>query len=89
MRFDIQRIDDRIKKLQELRNLLSDPEMSTMLSEFVSGGGEEDLAPAPVLMPSVAPVEAPGPDMANQILNEVVNGGETHHNGGLWNRRGR
>lgn len=94
MRIDVQKIDERIKKLQELRRIATDPELSTMLGEFVSAGEqglETTPAPAPPLplRTAIAPVDATSPEITNQIVNEVVNGHEGHSGSGLFNRRGR
>ena len=92
MRIDVQKIDERIKKLQELRRIATDPELSTMLSEFVSAGEqglETALAPPLPLRTAVAPGEATSNEVTNQIVNEVVNGHEGHSVSGLFNRRGR
>jgi hypothetical protein len=61
MKLDLQKIDDRIRRLQELRRIAADPEMSAMLAEFVAESGSAEAlramperAPAPpAAMPSV------------------------------------
>jgi hypothetical protein len=91
MKFDVQKIDERIKKLQELRRLATDPEIASLLSEFVTVG-EERMQPSepPISMPTnVQPIEMPGPEATNDLVKEVVNGVDTPSNGGLWSRRGR
>jgi hypothetical protein len=47
MRLDLQKIDERIKKLQEIRKLASDPEAVTILLECITSEDEQsDGAPA-------------------------------------------
>jgi len=36
MRLNVQKIDQRIAKLQELRRLAADPEMASMLEDFIA-----------------------------------------------------
>lgn len=85
MKIDVQKIDERIKKLQELRRLATDPEISNILSEFITVGDE---LPQPALPTNVGPpIELPTPETASQLVNEVVQSVETPSNGGLWNRR--
>ena len=87
MRFDARKIDERIKKLQELQRIMSDPEMWSILAEFVSDV-EEGRAARPTLPPPPVPAEVPTPEAATPVANEVPNG-ETAF-GALWNnRRGR
>jgi hypothetical protein len=89
MKFDVQKIDERIKKLQELRRLATDPEIASLLSEFVTVGEERaQLSEPPVPMQvNVQPIEMPGPEATNDLIKDVVNGGDTPSNGGLWSRR--
>ena len=85
MRFDVQKIDERIKKLQELRRIATDPEISSIISEFVTTGDEHSQPPMAV---SVERIDKPTPESANDLINDVVHGGaEAPSNGGLWNRR--
>jgi hypothetical protein len=46
MRLDTSRLDARIRKLQTLKELLSDPEMVTACMEMISGNGRTPLEPA-------------------------------------------
>jgi hypothetical protein len=102
MRFDVQKIDERIQKLQEIRRIATDPQMATILLEFLS---YEDDQSRPRLdgardagryvspsseAPSNAMVERPAAvrsDETSDLVNEVVNGAETQPHGGLWSRR--
>jgi hypothetical protein len=89
MKFDVQKIDERIKKLQELRRLATDPEIAGLLSEFVTLDEERtQLSEPPIPMPAkVEPIEMPGPETTNELVKEVVNGVAAPSNGGLWSRR--
>lgn len=86
MRIDIKKLDERIQKLQEIRRIAADPELSTILLEFV--GTEDEVAAEP----SVA--RAPLPDKgADTVLNstrdvvkDVVNGGKPEAREGIWSR---
>jgi len=85
MKIDVQKIDERIKKLQELRRLATDPEISSILSEFITVGDE---FPQPAIPTNVGPpIDMPSPEAANQLVNEVVQSVDAPSNGGLWNRR--
>lgn len=41
MHLDVAKIDERIKRLQELRRIASDPEMASLLLECLSGDESE------------------------------------------------
>jgi hypothetical protein len=76
MRLDTTKIDDRIRKLQELKRIASDPEMVGMLSEFLDLNEE---APAHFAAAAGAvggegnPVPAQSPsDEAGDLINHVV-----------------
>jgi hypothetical protein len=84
MRFDIQKLDERIKKLQEIRRIATDPEISSILSEFVT---VRDEYPQPATPTNVGPIDMPGPEATNELVNEVVHGADAPSNGGLWSRR--
>ena len=90
MRFDVQKIDERIKKLQELRRIATDPEITGILSEFLSAGNETAQPVLPVLpaLPIKAePTELPSPEITNDLINEMVQGVDSPSNGKLWGRR--
>jgi hypothetical protein len=42
MAIDVSKIDDRIRKLQELRRIASDPELADLLAELVSVNGHQN-----------------------------------------------
>ncbi len=84
MRFDVQKIDERIKKLQELRKIATDPEISSILSEFMTVGDE---CSQPALPVNLAPVDMPAPESTNELISGVVHGVDAPTNGGLWSRR--
>jgi hypothetical protein len=79
MKLDVQKLDDRIRKLQELRRLASDPEMSLLLTEFLGVEGErQEPLPEPVH------TEADN----GQLVADVVRGLDVQASGGLFRRRG-
>ena len=84
MRFDVQKIDERIKKLQEIRRIATDPEITGILSEFMNLGDE---CPPPAIQARVEPLDMPGPETTNDLVKEVIQGVDSPSNGGLWSRR--
>lgn len=87
MKLDLQKIDEHIKKLQELRRLAADPEMTRLLVEFMAPGDEPSGTPqAPKSDGNGAPVTS---DETNELLKEVMSGTEPQPQtgGGLWRRR--
>jgi hypothetical protein len=84
MRFDLQKIDERIKKLQEIRRLATDPEAASLLLEFMS--------PADELSEPVALAKPEGNGTAThssdtrESVREVVNAKEAAAGSGLWTR---
>jgi hypothetical protein len=92
MKLDVQRIDERIARLQELRRIATDPEMTAILTEFIVS---EDVKPAPAPRPTVAAdaaaepsreqsAEQPVPPLKPAEEGDVVQNGRS-----LWgiNRR--
>ena len=84
MRLDIAKIDDRIRKLQELRRIASDPEIAGIISQCLTA----DDAPTPVDFSEPDPVvesrtlppenEASEPgrsDDAETVIQSVLTGG--------------
>jgi hypothetical protein len=84
MKIDIQKLDERIKKLQEIRRIAADPELATILLEFVS---TEDVGAEPVLMPKLDDVSNPRADNTHDLVKDVVNGASPDARDGLWSRR--
>jgi hypothetical protein len=80
MRIDVQKLDERIKKLQEIRRIAADPELAAILVEFMSA---EDLMSAPVSMPKPDDVSTPHMDNTHDFVKDVVS--ETRD--GLWSRK--
>jgi hypothetical protein len=87
MRLDITKIDDRIKKLQELKRLLSDTEITNILFECLTTNESENAKPMPMPppIPRVVP-ESPDfaanlPDGVESVMNEVLEGAR-------WNKKG-
>jgi hypothetical protein len=61
MQIDISRLDERIRKLQEVRKIAADPEFATILSDFVDT--EEAVGP-PVFNPNVETALKPNMETA-------------------------
>ena len=87
MRINIYKLDDRIKKLQEIRRIAADPELATILLEFV-GTDDEVAAEQPVAkVPVLEKIAAP-PEMHStlDVMKDVVNGANPEARDGLWSR---
>jgi hypothetical protein len=87
MRFDLQKIDERIKKLQEIRRLATDPEAASLLLEFMTPSSEPSIAPEPA--PSTTPDHVRvgvHPVDARELVKDVVTAKEAGSGGGLWTR---
>jgi hypothetical protein len=84
MRFDLQKIDERIKKLQEIRRLATDPEAASLLMEFMSPTHELS-EPTPA---AIADTNGDGahPSDSRELVKEVMNGKEAGSGSGLWTR---
>jgi hypothetical protein len=72
MRLDLAKIDDRIKKLQEVRRIASDPEMAGILLEFLTADDQRS-APAPPPGPADA-VGDNGATRSGDDVNQLVKG---------------
>lgn len=84
MRFDLQKIDERIKKLQEIRRLATDPEVASLLLEFMSPA-DERLEPTSVAKPEGNGTPTHSSD-TRELVKEVVNAKEAAAGSGLWTR---
>jgi hypothetical protein len=84
MKIDIQKLDDRIKKLQEIRRIAADSELVTLLLEFMTN---EETVPEPVLVTKPADVTISRADNVQDMVNGVVNGTASEVRDGLWSRR--
>ena len=84
MKIDIQKLDERIKKLQEIRRIATDPELATILLEFVS---PDDGVAEPVFAPKFDDVSNPSADNTHDLVKDVVNGNSPEVRDGLWSRR--
>ena len=82
MQLNLRKIDERIQKLQEIRRIAADPELVTMLFEFIA---TEDERTEPVPAAEAEAVGAARPDDAD-IVNRVVKGMEAPGSG-LWSRK--
>lgn len=84
MRLDIQKLDERIKKLQEIRRIAADPELATILLEFMS---TEEVVAEPVSVPKPGDISIPRVDNTQDLVKDVVNGTSPEVRDGLWSRR--
>jgi hypothetical protein len=87
MQLNLRKIDERIQKLQEIRRIAADPELLTMLFEFMAE--EEERA-----MPEPAPKSASlgskrldDADIVNQVMKGVDANGMDAQGSGLWSRK--
>ena len=71
MKIDIQRLDERIKKLQEARRIAADPELVSILLDFVTTDAQ---GAAPVLTPKVDNAFGPRTDRTDELIQNVVKG---------------
>jgi hypothetical protein len=71
MKIDIQRLVERIKKLQEARRIATDPELVSILLDFVS---TDAPGAAPFLTPKVYNAFGPRTDRTDELITNVVNG---------------
>src|ERR1041385_5919178 len=75
MRLDISKLDDRIRKLQEIKKIVSDPEMLAILMEFVTAETEMPQAQPQAARSSEPPEQAaPAPtgEEADRIIKEMI-----------------
>ena len=84
MRFDLQKIDERIKKLQEIRRLATDPEATSLILEFMSPTYEPS-EPTPVAIPDTNG-DGAHPSDSRELVKEVMNGKDVGSGSGLWTR---
>ena len=87
MRLDINKLDERIRRLQEIRRLIADPETAALLLELVAPEEQQPSVVAPKTDDAVSPSE---PDERDLLLKEMAaGGGETQGGSGLWGIRRR
>jgi hypothetical protein len=88
MRLDISKIDDRIERLQEIRRIAADPELASVLLEFIVT--DETEAPTHAAEPIKPVAEAGGytrpptndaGDSVEELVREIAGGSA------LWNKR--
>lgn len=72
MQVNLKKLDVRIQKLQEIRRIAADPELVSLLLEFINNDEErKEFEPAPTIQ-----LKAPAPaadhiDLVNQVLNGI------------------
>jgi hypothetical protein len=85
MPLDVSKIDERIKKLQELRRMALDPEMTTLLSEFLVAGdtiGHGISAGSKSSSAAESPLPEPNSDEVSEIVKGVLDGTDSARLGG-------
>ena len=83
MRINIQKLDDRIKKLQEIRRIAADPELANIFLEFVG----DDTVSEPVLGPKLEGISTSHVYDTQDLVKDVVSGASPEVRGGLWSRK--
>jgi hypothetical protein len=81
MQLNVKQIDERIRKLQEIRRIAADPEMVAMLFEFMAAD-EERHEPLPAIKAET--VGSPGP--TDPEINQLLKGSDAQGTG-LWSRK--
>jgi len=82
MQLNLKKIDERISKLQEIRRIASDPELVSMLFEFI-GTEEAKVEPVAAAKPEILVAARPGEaELVNQVLKGMDGQGS-----GLWARK--
>jgi hypothetical protein len=84
MRINVRKLDDRIKNLQEIRRIATDPELAMILLEFMD---TENTHSEPVLGAKLDDVSTLGVDSTHELVREVVTGTNPEAREGLWSRR--
>lgn len=85
MQLNVQRIDERIHKLQEIKRIAADPEMLRMLMEFISV--EDELREPRSAVDYVNAVAKPQyEDKAADLAKVATQLEEQPRAGGLWGR---
>jgi hypothetical protein len=86
MQLNMQRIDEKIHRLQEIKRIAADPEMVKMLMEFISTEDEpHQHGPALAADPANGNAQPRYDDMAEvtKIVNQID---DSPRAGGLWAR---
>jgi len=81
MKIDIQRLDERIKKLQEARRIAADPELVSILLDFVS---TDAPGAAPVLTPKIDHAFGSRSDRTDELIQNVVKGTTAEPGNSIW-----
>ncbi len=85
MQLNVKKIDERIQKLQEIRRIAADPELVSMLFEFIAAEDERAEPAPPPAKPETTTTAATRLDDAD-IVNQVMKGMDAP-GGGLWSRK--
>jgi hypothetical protein len=83
MQLNLKKIDERISKLQEIRRIANDPELVSMLFEFMA---TEEGRTEPVAVTKADTAAAKRPDDSDSIVNDVVKGMDAQGSS-LWSRK--
>jgi hypothetical protein len=86
MRLNVQKIDQRIKKLQELRRLAADPEIASMLLEFI--GPEEQEGASAQAVNGAGSEPAARPDATAELIQDAL-AADAQPGGSIWGIRRR
>lgn len=74
MRLDLSKIDERIRRLQEIRRIASDPEAATILLECITSEDERSDRPSPAKDAGIGvPRQS---DKASDLVANVIDGVE-------------
>ena len=72
MQLNIRKLDERLQKLQEIKRIAGDPEMISLLLEFIAADEEK---PSAATAPKHLAIAIPRADDVD-IVNQVINGSE-------------
>ena len=85
MRLNVQKIDQRIKKLQELRRLATDPEMAAVLLELTM---PEEQGEASLPVENGDGIDGQAHSATGELIHEALTT-DPQPGGGLWGIRRR
>ena len=85
MKLDIQKLDERIKKLQEIRRIAADPEMVSILLEFILPEDDSAMLPPSPAVAAGNGAAPPSEDEVEGLLKGVT--ATTPAGGNIWGSR--